>query len=111
MARSTLSKSLVIAGLVLVLALFAEEALHLHRYDRKGDPHVMRAASRAACKPIEGSPAYVWCNLPGFGKTLYRCTRRECGFTDPSAVRITPQQMEQELADWESMFPVDEKDK
>jgi hypothetical protein len=111
MVRFTLSKSIVIAGLILVLALFAEEALHLHRYDRKGEPHVMRAAAKAGCTPLQGSPGYAWCIVPGFGKALYRCTQRECGFQEPSAIHISPQEMEKEQADWESMFPIDEKDR
>lgn len=108
MPRFTLSKSVVLAGLVLVLALFAEEGLHLYRYDRKGDRQIVWAADRASCKPKQGSSDYVWCDVPGFGKALYRCTGKYCSYQDPSAPLVTLQQMEHEQSDGESMLPPEE---
>ena len=109
MPRFTLSKNAVLAGLVLVLALFGEEGLHLNRYDLKGDRQRVWAKDRAACSPKQGSSDYVWCDVRGFGRALYRCTGKYCSYQDPSAPLISLQQLEKEQSDGESMLPPEEE--
>ena len=102
------SRTVIIAALCVVLALFTEEGLHLRHWDTKGDRRFLQLPNPRGCTPRPGIPNYMWCDMPGFGRMLYRCTNRQCGYQDPSAPLISLQAMQQEELDMDQTVPVDE---
>ena len=102
------SRSLVGGGLFVVMVLLANEVWHLDRWDSKGERRFIPAAHPAGCTPSTSIPNYMWCDVPGFGKTLFRCTRKLCAYQDPSAPLLSLQDMEREEADMNRMFAPDE---
>ena len=104
----SVSRNLLRIGLILMLMLTIEEVSHLNRWDEKGERRFIKPASAAGCTNVPAHPSYRWCEVPGFGRALYRCTRRLCGYQDPSAPFVSLQQMEQEESEMDVTVPVNE---
>ena len=80
-------------GLLVVLCLYAEEALHykhslygIHEYYT-----VRNFGDSPGCSVRNGNPRELLCPLPGYNSIRLGCLSVQCTFMDQDAPEITPQ--------------------
>ena len=93
------------AGLLLILALYMEEAVH-YAFHRQAE--MIFPLFTSACQPIADEPGFAWCNVSGYGRTRFQRSLDSYSYVDPSSPKLTWDEINERNRIYKQMFGSEE---